>query len=161
MLHPDITTSGARGREPEHALEEAMALARPLPELDLKGGNVVRLSNPHPGMLFGKGKLAELEQLVENHGVKLLLIDGPVTPVQQRNIEKRLNVKLLDRTGLILEIFSDRAATREVYYRWKWRHSVISARDWFVPGPTLSVSAAGLGLLEDRVRRKSKPTGAP
>lgn len=90
-----------------------MALARALPELDLQGGNVVRLSNPHPGMLFGKGKLAELEQLVENHGVKLLLIDGPVTPVQQRNIEKRLNVKLLDRTGLILEIFSDRAATRE------------------------------------------------
>ncbi|MEM8776536.1 MAG: GTPase HflX [Pseudomonadota bacterium] len=113
VLHPDITVNNARGRNPNLALEEALSLAHALPELLVRGGSVVRLTNPHPGTLFGKGKLDELEALVREHDLTLLLIDGPVTPVQQRNLEKRLNVKLLDRTGLILEIFSDRAATRE------------------------------------------------
>ncbi|MGB0299545.1 MAG: GTPase HflX, partial [Paracoccaceae bacterium] len=63
--------------------------------------------------LFGKGKLEELKTLFHDHEVELVLIDGPVTPVQQRNLEKEWKVKILDRTGLILEIFSDRAATRE------------------------------------------------
>ena len=64
-------------------------------------------------MLFGKGKIDELRALFEAEDVALVLIDGPVTPVQQRNLEKAWGLKLLDRTGLILEIFSDRAATRE------------------------------------------------
>jgi GTP-binding protein HflX len=57
--------------------------------------------------------LEELKMLFQDHEVELVLIDGPVTPVQQRNLEKEWKVKILDRTGLILEIFSDRAATRE------------------------------------------------
>ncbi|MEO1137879.1 MAG: GTPase HflX [Pseudomonadota bacterium] len=112
VLHPDIPSSD-RTRDPALALEEAVSLAHALPGLAVAGASVVRLPNPHPGMLFGKGKIAELQALVEAEDLELLLVDGPVTPVQQRNLEKRLGLKLLDRTGLILEIFSDRAATRE------------------------------------------------
>ena len=90
-----------------------MALAAALPGLDVVRSEVVRLARPHPGHLFGTGKIDELKARLEAEEVELVLIDGPVTPVQQRNLEKAWGVKLLDRTGLILEIFSDRARTRE------------------------------------------------
>ena len=64
-------------------------------------------------MLFGTGKVEELRDRFKANDVELVLIDGPVSPVQQRNLEKEWKVKILDRTGLILEIFSDRARTRE------------------------------------------------
>lgn len=76
-------------------------------------GRVVRLPKAHPGMLFGSGKVEELGSLIAEAEIELVLIDGPVTPVQQRNLERAWKVKLLDRTGLILEIFADRARTRE------------------------------------------------
>lgn len=95
------------------ALEEAKALAAALPGLEVSGGEIVRLPRAHPGMLFGSGKVEELAARFKQHHIELVLIDGPVTPVQQRNLEKEWGVKILDRTGLILEIFSDRAATRE------------------------------------------------
>jgi GTPase len=100
-------------RLPEHGLAEAVSLARALPELDVLGGEVVRLPRLHPGMLFGSGKVADLKARFEAEAVDLVLVDGPVSPVQQRNLEKEWGVKLLDRTGLILEIFADRARTRE------------------------------------------------
>lgn len=112
VLHPDITGAEKR-RQASFALEEAVSLATALSELDVVGSNTVRLARPHPGMLFGSGKIEELGNLFKAHEVELVLIDGPVTPVQQRNLEKAWKVKLLDRTGLILEIFSDRARTRE------------------------------------------------
>ncbi|WP_434622008.1 GTPase HflX [Tabrizicola sp. M-4] len=98
---------------PEHGLAEAISLAAALPELDLAGGEVVRLPRVHPGMLFGSGKVEELKARFKADDIALVLVDGPVTPVQQRNLEKEWGVKLLDRTGLILEIFADRARTRE------------------------------------------------
>ena len=88
-------------------------MATALPGLEVVGGTVVPLPKPHPGMLFGSGKIEELKHQLHDAEIELVLIDGPVTPVQQRNLEKAWGVKLLDRTGLILEIFSDRAATRE------------------------------------------------
>ena len=112
VLHPDIQGIDAR-RDPAFALEEAVSLASALPGLDLVGADIVRLARPHPGMLFGKGKIEELKTRIKADEVDLVLIDGPVSPVQQRNLEREWKVKLLDRTGLILEIFSDRAATRE------------------------------------------------
>lgn len=112
VLHPDIKSDPDR-RDAEPALAEAVALAEALPDLDVVGGQVVPLRQPQPGMLFGSGKIAELKELLHDNNIELVLIDGPVTPVQQRNLEKAWHVKLLDRTGLILEIFSDRAATRE------------------------------------------------
>jgi GTP-binding protein HflX len=69
--------------------------------------------NCNPGLLFGTGKVEELKARMKALDVGLVLVDGPVSPVQQRNLEKEWGVKLLDRTGLILEIFADRARTRE------------------------------------------------
>ncbi|MGS4965394.1 GTPase HflX [Marivita sp. MB-28] len=112
VLHPDITSDRSR-RAAGPALEEAVALAAALPGLEVLGSSVVRLPKPHPGALFGSGKIEELKTLFKEQDVELVLVDGPVSPVQQRNLEKAWGVKLLDRTGLILEIFSDRAATRE------------------------------------------------
>ena len=90
-----------------------MALAAALPHLEVAGQEVVPLPRPQPGYLFGSGKIEELGQRFKAAEIELVLIDGPVTPVQQRNLEKAWKVKILDRTGLILEIFSDRARTRE------------------------------------------------
>ena len=112
VLHPHVR-SDRDARDPEPALEEAVSLAAALPGLMVDGAQVVRLPRIHPGKLFGSGKIEELGQLFKGQQIELVLIDGHVTPVQQRNLEKEWGVKILDRTGLILEIFSDRARTRE------------------------------------------------
>ena len=112
VLHPDIPARDTR-RAPENALAEAVSLAAALDDLDIIDARVVRLPKAHAGMLFGSGKVAELGNYIKEHEIGLVLVDGPVTPIQQRNLEREWNVKLLDRTGLILEIFGDRARTRE------------------------------------------------
>src|SRR6056297_4117597 len=112
VLHPEIQSDPKR-REAKAALDEAVSLAHALPDLEVVGAEVARLRKPRPGLLFGEGKLEELEARFEAAEIGLVLIDGPVTPVQQRNLERKWKTKLLDRTGLILEIFADRAATRE------------------------------------------------
>jgi GTP-binding protein HflX len=112
VLHPALKSANAR-RLPEHGLAEAVALAAALPELEVCGSEVVRLSRVHPGTLLGSGKVDELKQRFHDEKIGLVLVDGTVSPVQQRNLEKEWGVKLLDRTSLILEIFADRARTRE------------------------------------------------
>ncbi|MCU0815584.1 MAG: GTPase HflX [Cypionkella sp.] len=112
MLHPDIKSHPSR-RLPEHGLAEAVSLAAALPAMEVVGAEVVRLPRLHAGMLFGSGKVEELKARIKAARVGLVLVDGPVSPIQQRNLEKEWGVKLLDRTGLILEIFADRARTRE------------------------------------------------
>ena len=112
VLHPDLKSDRAR-RLPEHGLAEAMSLAGALPNMDVVGGEVVRLARLQPGLLFGSGKVEELKARFHDLNVGLVRVDGAVSPVQQRNLEKEWGVKLLDRTGLILEIFADRARTRE------------------------------------------------
>ena len=112
VLHPDIKSDHLR-RNAALSLAEAVSLANALSELDVIGSDAVRLPKPHAGKLFGSGKIKELHDVFEEAEIDLVLIDGKVTPVQQRNLEKEWGVKVLDRTGLILEIFSERAATRE------------------------------------------------
>ena len=112
VLHPDILNDRQR-RDATAGLDEAVALAEALPELEVVGAQAVRVRKPAPGQLFGSGKVQELGEILHDLAVDLVLIDGPVSPVQQRNLEKAWKVKLLDRTGLILEIFSYRARTRE------------------------------------------------
>ncbi len=112
VLHPDIRIAHS-SRAPENALAEAVALAQALPGLAVVDAQIVRLPKAHAGMLFGSGKVAELGEAIKASEIELVLVDGPVTPVQQRNLEREWDVKLLDRTGLILEIFADRARTRE------------------------------------------------
>ncbi len=112
VVHPDLKTTRKR-RLAEHGLAEAVSLAAALPGLDVVGAEVVRLARVAPGMLFGTGKVEELKARFTASNVALVLIDGTVGPVQQRNLEKEWGLKVLDRTGLILEIFADRARTRE------------------------------------------------
>ncbi|HKL45500.1 MAG TPA: GTPase HflX [Roseovarius sp.] len=112
VIHPEIVGTD-RARDPDLALEEAVSLAHALPDLEVAGAQVVRLRKPDAGRLFGKGKREELKEAISAAEADLVLVDGPLTPVQQRNLEKAWDIKILDRTGLILEIFSDRAATRE------------------------------------------------
>lgn len=112
VLHPDLTGEDRR-HAPEYALEEAVSLALALPDLQVLGQGVVNLRKAVPATLFGSGKIEEIKAEISDQNVELVLVDGSVTPVQQRNLEKKWGVKLLDRTGLILEIFSDRARTRE------------------------------------------------
>ncbi len=111
-MHPDTRARETR-RLAEHGLAEAVSLAAALPGLDVLWAEVVRLPKVQPGMLFGSGKIAELKARLKADEVDLVLVDGPVTPIQQRNLEKEWGLKLLDRTSLILEIFADRARTRE------------------------------------------------
>lgn len=94
-------------------MAEGVALAAALPDLEVVGSEIVTLPKMHAGKLLGKGKIEELKQRFKAAEIELVLVDGPLTPVQQRNLEKDWNVKILDRTGLILEIFSDRARTAE------------------------------------------------
>ncbi len=113
VIHPDIPSREGQRHLPQFALSEAVSLAAALPHLQVVGEEIVKLRKPEPGKLFGQGKLAEIKARLEANEIDLVFIDGPVTPVQQRNLEKEWGVKLLDRTGLILEIFADRARTRE------------------------------------------------
>jgi len=96
----------------EDRLAEAVGLARAI-ALDVRTALVVPLPQPRPSTLFGSGKVAEIGNLIAEHEVGLAIIDHIVSPVQQRNLEKAWACKVLDRTGLILEIFGQRALTRE------------------------------------------------
>ena len=111
VLHPDIFSD--RKRDPRFAIDEAVSLTAAMPGMEIVGSEIVPLPKVRPGLLFGPGKTEELGQRFKENDIELVLVDGPLTPVQQRNLERAWKVKILDRTGLILEIFSDRAATRE------------------------------------------------
>jgi GTP-binding protein HflX len=87
-------------------LEEAVGLARAI-DLDVRAAEIVPLAHPRPATLFGSGKVEELRALIAEHDAGLAIVDHAVTPIQQRNLERAWNCKVLDRTGLILEIFGD------------------------------------------------------
>lgn len=114
MLHPVRAQAGqgGAGRSAEAALDEAVGLAQAL-DLEIVGAFAVPLARVRAGALFGAGKLAEIAEIIARDTVALVVVDGPLTPVQQRNLERAWKAKVLDRTGLILEIFADRAQTRE------------------------------------------------
>ena len=97
---------------PENRLAEAVGLAKAI-DLDVIEAAIVPLSEPRPSTLLGAGKVEELKQTVSDLEIGLVVVDHIVTPVQQRNLEKAWNTKVVDRTGLILEIFGARARTRE------------------------------------------------
>ena len=87
VLHPAVKTDRKR-RLPEHGLAEAVSLAAALPGLDVIGAQIVRLSKVAPGLLFGTGKVEEIKTLLKDEKIDLVLVDGTVGPVQQRNLEK-------------------------------------------------------------------------
>jgi GTP-binding protein HflX len=99
-------------RAPQTRLEEAIGLARAI-DLDVVESGLVMLSAIRPATYIGKGKVEEIAGLVRASEAGLVITDCALSPVQQRNLEKAWNAKVLDRTGLILEIFGRRARTRE------------------------------------------------
>jgi GTP-binding protein HflX len=99
-----------RSAEARH--DEAVGLTRAI-NLNPVHSAVVTINDPRPATLLGSGKVKEFAEILKENEAELVIVDHPLTPVQQRNLEKELNAKVLDRTGLILEIFGERARTKE------------------------------------------------
>ena len=93
-------------------MEEAVGLAQAI-ELEIVHAAAVSVNDPRPATLLGSGKVEEIAEIIKETKAELAIVDHPLTPVQQRNLEKAFNAKVLDRTGLILEIFGERARTKE------------------------------------------------
>jgi GTPase len=100
------------GRSVEARLEEAVGLAKAI-GLDVIRAEVARITRPRPSSLLGPGTLENLGELISQNDIGLVVVDGTLSPVQQRNLERRWQAKVIDRTGLILEIFGERARTHE------------------------------------------------
>jgi GTP-binding protein HflX len=99
-------------RSPTARLDEALGLTRAI-GLEPVHHEIVNVAVARPATLIGPGKIDELAVIVSDRKVDVAIFDHPLTPVQQRNLEKALNTKVVDRTGIILEIFGERARTRE------------------------------------------------
>jgi GTP-binding protein HflX len=115
VLHPVLPVSASTvtgNRIIEDVLEEAAGLARAI-WLEVIDCRAIKVTRPMPGTLFGKGNVELVAKLVEELEPTVVIVDHPLTPIQQRNLEKEWNAKVLDRTGLILEIFGARAQTSE------------------------------------------------
>lgn len=112
---------------------------------------------PHPKYFVGEGKAVEIAEAVKATGASVVLFDHALSPAQERNLERLCECRVIDRTGLILDIFAQRARTHEVSCRLSWRSCAIWLRAWCVAGPTLKDRKAGLVCVV-RVKPSSKPT---
>ncbi len=99
-------------RSPESCLEEAVNLASAI-YLKVIESEIINLSKITPSLLFGKGIVEGIKERIKELEIDLVIIDHPLSPIQQRNLEKELECKVIDRTGLIIAIFGDRARTKE------------------------------------------------
>ena len=109
VIHP---ARANLARSPQARLEEAVGLALAL-DLKVAAAEVVPLRKPVPATLLGGGRVEALKELIKAHDAQVVVVDDQLSPVQQRNLEKAWNAKVVDRTGLILEIFARRARTAE------------------------------------------------
>ncbi|PTW60247.1 GTP-binding protein HflX [Breoghania corrubedonensis] len=157
-------------RSPEARLEEAVGLAAAI-ELDIRHSGVVQLGERRPATLFGKGKVEELGAIVKAEEVDLVVVDHVLSPVQQRNLEKAWDAKVLDRTGLILEIFGERARTKEGRLQVElahltWQKSRL-VRSWthlerqrgslgFIGGPGETQIEADRRIIQERITKLEK-----
>ncbi len=113
VLHPVFgSETGGNGRTPEDKLAEAIGLAAAI-GLTVAESACLAVARPRPATLFGEGALQSVEAVIASLEADLVVVDGTLSPVQQRNLERRWTVKVIDRTGLILEIFGERARTAE------------------------------------------------
>ena len=108
-----IIKSSLRSKNGSDLISEAIALTKALPGSKILGSTIVKIEKLSTREFFGKGKVIELSSLFKPDRIKLVIINSQISPIQQRNLEKKWKVKILDRTALILEIFSDRAVTKE------------------------------------------------
>ncbi|MEX2452192.1 MAG: GTPase HflX, partial [Rhodospirillales bacterium] len=115
MVHPYRKSAGQQARAPESRLEEAVGLARAI-DLDVVFTDIIPLSRPRPATYLGQGAVDRIHERIDDIGdgkVAVVIVDTALSPVQQRNLERAWSVKVIDRTGLILEIFGERARTAE------------------------------------------------
>ncbi|MCH7864766.1 MAG: GTPase HflX, partial [Proteobacteria bacterium] len=121
VIHPRLKSAADRGRG--SSPDEAVGLAQAI-NLDVLHIEIVPMGRRQPSTLFGSGTVARLGALVSGNGhegpgngngkgISVVIVNAPLTPVQQRNLERAWQCKVIDRTGLILEIFGERARTRE------------------------------------------------
>jgi len=154
-------------REAAARLEEAVGLAHAI-DLEVAAALTVPLGTPTPATLFGSGKVKEIGERVATERDGLVIVDGTLSPVQQRNLEKEWKAKVIDRTGLILEIFGERAHTREGALQVELAHLNYQksrlVRSWthlerqrggfgFLGGPGETQIEADRRALEDRIAR--------
>ncbi len=174
VVHPHLkappSARVASDRSPEARLDEAVGLARAI-DLEIVGMEVVRIAAPKPATLLGKGAVQALATRVEAEEIGIVVMDAAVTPVQQRNLEKALKAKVIDRTGLILEIFGARARTHEgrlqvelaslIYQRSRlvrsWTHLERQRGGFgFLGGPGESQLEIDRRLIDERIIRLKK-----
>ena len=110
VVHPVVRKDALRA--PEARLAEAVRLTRSI-GVKVPATRIVRLARPRPATLLGNGAIDDVKDALAEEGAALVVVDGALTPVQQRNLERAWDAKVIDRTGLILEIFGARARTRE------------------------------------------------
>jgi GTP-binding protein HflX len=154
-------------RSPEAKLDEATGLAQAI-DLDVVASGIVPLAAIRPASFIGKGKVEEIAALVKTEEAGIVVMDCALSPVQQRNLEKAWNAKVLDRTGLILEIFGRRAHTREGALQVELAHLTYQksrlVRSWthlerqrggfgFLGGPGESQLETDRRLIEERIAR--------
>ena len=108
---PELPREGSR-RSAEARVEEAEGLAQAI-GIDVVASRPLRVRTVRPATLLGKGQVEEIAELAKEQGAALLIVDAALTPIQQKNLEDEAGTKVIDRTGLILEIFGERAATAE------------------------------------------------
>jgi GTP-binding protein HflX len=165
LLRRQTARATAAERAPEAKLDEAVGLARAI-DLDVVHSGIVMLSALRPATYLGKGKVEEIAGLVKSFEAGVVVMDCALTPVQQRNLEKAWSAKVLDRTGLILEIFGRRALTREGALQVEHAHLTYQrgrlVRSWthlerqrggfgFIGGPGETQLEADRRLIEERL----------
>ncbi|WP_380877055.1 GTPase HflX [Sphingomonas sp. DBB INV C78] len=158
---------GGTGRDADARLEEAAGLAAAI-GVDVIEKLAFRLRDPKPATLFGSGQVEAIATARRMADAELVIIDGALTPIQQRNLEKALDAKVIDRTGLILEIFGERAATAEGRLQVELAHLDYQAgrlvRSWthlerqrggfgFLGGPGETQIEADRRLIRDRMAK--------
>jgi GTP-binding protein HflX len=154
-------------RTPEAKLDEAVGLAHAI-DLDVVSSGIVALGEIRPATFIGKGKVDEIAGIVKAESADIVVMDCALSPVQQRNLEKEWQAKVLDRTGLILEIFGRRAHTREGSLQVELAHLTYQksrlVRSWthlerqrggfgFLGGPGESQLETDRRLIEERIAR--------
>ena len=175
VVHPIMPgRPSIEARSAEAKLEEIAGLALAI-RLDVRAAEIVKLRTTVPGTLIGKGQLERLAATVEAHEAEVVIMDAAITPVQQKNLETALKAKVIDRTGLILEIFGERAATAEGRLQVELAHLEYQAgrlvRSWthlerqrggygFLGGPGETQIETDRRLLRDRISRLKKELGA-
>ncbi|KKJ75481.1 GTPase HflX [Kiloniella litopenaei] len=112
VLHPELKKGSQSTRSSEARLEEAYGLALAI-DLEIIRHEVITVARPKPSTLFGSGIIDKYHDYIHENEVEVVIVDTALTPVQQRNLEKGWEAKVIDRTGLILEIFGERARTKE------------------------------------------------